>query len=64
MKKWTPSIMIWSVALYDQEYDGMLFQNLYFLSRRRAHKWVEKHLHELTERNLAWGIGGEQLWLW
>lgn len=64
MKKYTPSIMIWNVALYDQEYDGMLIQNLYFLSHHRAHRFVEKHQNELKERNLKWIIGGEQLWLW
>ena len=64
MKRYIPSIMIWNVSLYDREYDGVLLQNLYFLSRRRAHKWVEKHLNELIERNISYGIGGEQLWLW
>ena len=61
MKKFTPSIIIWNVELRDKE-DDMVLQNLYFLSYKRAAKFVEKRKAELADYGV--GIGGEPLWLW
>lgn len=59
MKKFTPSIVIWNLELSDK--DGIC-QNLYFLSRKRANKFLQKHDAELKEYEVI--LGGVQLWLW
>lgn len=61
MKKFTPSIVIWNLELSDKD-NGAVFQNLYFLSYKRAKKFWEKHETELEKYNIT--LGGEQLWLW
>ena len=63
-KKWTPSIMIWDVELMSGEDDKCCSQHLYFISRRRANKWVEKNLDKIMEEGDIIYIGGVQLWLW
>lgn len=63
MKKWTPRILIWTLSLYYRE-DDMWFQNLYFLSERRAMRFIDKHQKEMNERNIRWGLCQEPVWLW
>lgn len=41
MKKFTPSILIWNLELCDKQ-DGTVLQNLYFLSYKRAKKFLGK----------------------
>ena len=58
-KKWTPSIIIYEVVI---EFGGELEQRLYFLSSKRAEKFLAKHKEELKDYDTY--IGGVQLWLW
>lgn len=61
MKKFTPSIVIWNLELSAKD-DGTVLQNIYFLSYKRAKKFLEKHKEELEEYKVI--LGGESLWLW
>lgn len=61
MKKFTPSIVIWNLELSGKD-DDLVYQNLYFLSYKRAKKFWRRHEAELAEYKVA--LGGEQLWLW
>ena len=61
MKKFVPSIIIWNLELSDLE-DGFVYQNLYFLSYRRADKFCKKNEEKLKEFRVS--LGGERLWLW
>ena len=59
IKKWTPSIIIYEVVI---EFGGELEQRLYFLSSKRAEKFLDNHKEELQDYETY--IGGVQLWLW
>ena len=61
MKKHVPSILIWNLELSDKE-DGLIHQNFYFLSYRKAKRFWERHEKELKEYKVT--LGGEPLWLW
>ena len=61
MKKFTPSIVIWNLELSDKE-DETVYQNIYFLSYKRAKKFCDKHKEELEKCKIV--LCGEQLWLW
>lgn len=60
-KNFTPSIVIWSLELYDKE-SNFVCQTFYFLSYKRARKFWELHEKEFDEYNIV--LGGEPLWLW
>ena len=62
MKKFTPSIVIWNLELSDKQ-DGTVYQNLYFLFRKSAERFWEKHRAEF-EKEYQVILGGVQLWLW
>ena len=59
--KFTPSIVIWEVVLELME-DQSVSQRFYFLSYRRAKKFVERNEDAFKDYYVC--IGGEQLWLW
>ena len=61
MKKHAPSILIWNLELSDKQ-DGLVYQNFYFLSYRRAKRFWERYEKELKEYKVT--LGGEPLWLW
>lgn len=61
MKKFTPHILIHEVELRSKEDCGHI-QSFYFLSYRRARKFVDKHAEEFSCFRV--GIGGEPLRLW
>lgn len=56
-----PSIMIWKLQISDKN-DRTICQDIYFLSRKRAKKFWDKHKEELKDCHVS--LGGEQLWLW
>ena len=57
--KWAPSIIFYEVVI---EFEENLEQRLYFLSLKRAEKFLANHKEELKDYNTY--IGGVQLWLW
>ena len=57
--KWAPSIVIYEVVI---EFEENLEQRLYFLSSKRAEKFLANHKEELKDYNTY--IGGVQIWLW
>ena len=61
MKKFTPNIVIYNVGIYDKKTYFPL-ANYYFLSYKRANKFLEKHLDEWS-KNYNVILGGETLWL-
>ena len=62
LKDLVPSIVIWNIELRDKE-SNFVCQNFYFLSYKRAKKFLERNEKEYyNEYNIA--LGGEQLWLW
>lgn len=63
-KKWTPNIMIWDLELMSEVDGEVCSEHLYFLSRRRADRWLIKNLDKIMEEYVAYCIGGRQLWLW
>lgn len=63
MKKFTPSIMIWNLELYDME-DGTVYQNFYFLSYKRAKEFWKKHEIAFNLREYNVRLVGEVLLLW
>ena len=58
-KRYAPSIIIWNLEIV---YEKDVVQNMYFLSRRMAKRYWEKHVDELKNYDIA--LGGVQLWLW
>lgn len=58
-KKWTPSIIFYEAVI---ELGGEVEQRLYFLSYKRAEKFLAKHKEELKDYDTY--INGVQLWLW
>ena len=62
MAKWTPSIWIWDLELRWIE-DEDIVQHIYFLSRKRAERFWQKH-KAIIEKDHNASLGGEQLWLW
>lgn len=63
MRKFTPNIVIWNVTLYSKK-DGFPLCNYYFLSYKRAKKFVEKHTDEwIKDFDVDYCLGGETLWL-
>ena len=58
-KKWTPSIIIYEVVI---EFGEGVEQRLYFLSLKRAEKFLDNHKEELQDYNTY--INGVQFWLW
>ena len=61
--KFDPHILIYKVELSDRSTNNVV-QELYFLSYRRAKRFVQKNKAEIHQQNLYWLIGGEILWLW
>ena len=57
--KWAPSIIFYEVVI---EFEENLEQRLYFLSYKRAEKFLAKHKEELKDYNTY--ISGVQFWLW
>lgn len=57
--KYTPSILIWNLEII---YNDNASQNIYFLSHRRAERFLKLHMSELD--GCKYVLGGEQLWLW
>ena len=61
MIKYKPSIIIHNLEIADEK-DETVYQNLYFLSHKRAKRFWEKHEKELKGYKVS--LRGEQLWLW
>lgn len=61
MKNFCPHITIWSIELRDRA-SGILAGQEFFLSYRRASKYLEKHQKEWEDYEIC--LGGEPLWLW
>ena len=59
MKKWTPSILIYELVIESEE---GIDEHIYFLSKKRAIRFREKHKKELEGLRVL--LGDQQLWLW
>ena len=57
------TITIWSID-YTSMDDNIVIGHEYFLSFKRAKKYMEKREQELKQDNIKMAIGGEDLWLW
>ena len=62
MKKYTPSILIWKLEIYDWKELDYPIQTIYFLLYAMAKRFWKKHEEELSEYKVC--LGGEQLWFW
>lgn len=60
MKKCVPFITIWNLELRSKG-SNVVFQNVYFLTRKGVKRFLKKHEDELIDCN--WNCGGVQLWL-
>ena len=60
MTKFTLHITIYTVELFDQY--NITVQAFYFLSAKRAKKFMEKHMPDWEGYRVT--MGGEPLWLW
>lgn len=58
-----PHIIIWNFEINDFD-NGMVMENHYFLTRRGANRFLEKHSDELKQEGYSCGFGGEPLWFW
>lgn len=54
------TITIWNVHIYDKDTNQGLL-DYYFLTYKKAKKFVEKHKQEWEAENCIAGIGGEPL---
>lgn len=54
------AITIWNVHIYDKDTNQGLL-DYYFLTYKKAKKFVEKHKQEWEAENCIAGIGGEPL---
>lgn len=61
MKKFAPNIVIWNITVSNKT-DGFPLANYYFLSYKRAKKFLEKYIDEWEGFQVV--LGGETLWLW
>lgn len=57
------SITIWDVELISED-DNLVLGHKYFLSFRRARKWMEKRETDYLLNGIKTAIGGEDLWIW
>ena len=60
LNDFAPSIIIWNIELRDKE-SNFVCQNFYFLSYKRAKKFLKRNEKEYDEYNIT--LGGEPLWL-
>lgn len=56
-------ITIWDVELIDEK-SNLVLGHKYFLSCRRARKWMEKRETNYLLDGIKTAIGGEDLWIW
>lgn len=56
-------ITIWDVESIDEN-SNLVLGHKYFLSFRRARKWMEKHETDYLLNGIKMTIGGEDLWIW
>lgn len=56
------NILIWEVALYSRE-NGDLIGQEFFLSKKRAEKYIAKNKWKWEDSCIA-TLGGTKLWLW
>lgn len=56
-------ITIWDVEIIDES-SNTVIGHQYFLSFRRAVKWMEKNEANYLLEGFRMTIGGENLWLW
>lgn len=56
-------ITIWDVETIDESTDTV-YAHKYFLSFRRAVKWMEKNETDSLLECFKMTIGGEDLWIW
>lgn len=57
------SITIWDVEIIDES-SNTVIGHQYFLSFKRAMKWMEKNEENSLLEGFRMTIGGEDLWLW
>lgn len=63
MKKFEPAITIWNVMFVDKTDMKTIIDNKYFLSYKRAKKYVEKCKKSKEFDDFVINLGGEPLWL-
>ena len=63
MKKFEPAITIWNVMFVDKTDMKTIIDNEYFLSYKRAKKYVEKCEKSKEFDDVVINLGGEPLWL-
>ena len=60
---WPPSIIIYEVSICGKD-NPCAGEKAYFLSFKRARRFVEKNMKVIEETDSTYTIGGRQLWLW
>ena len=64
MKEFESAITIWNVMFVDKTDFKTIVDNKYFLSYKRAKKYVEKCEKSKEYNDVIINLGGEPLWLW
>ena len=61
MKRFTPSITIWHLELFNKDHERV--SEFFFLTRKRVERFLKVHEKEIDELGLSCAWGGEPLWL-
>lgn len=55
------NILIWQLEIIRPADQEVLYQ-LFFLTEKRAMKWIKKNKEKFDKYNWNWRLGGESLW--
>lgn len=55
------NILIWQLEIIRPADQEVLYQ-LFFLTEKRAMKWIKKNKEKFAKYNWNWRLGGESLW--